>query len=159
MCPLDFLYPGGGVYPRSRILNAMPMFDISKWMASCQKVFWFLMTISTACSTEVGISMPYLCFAFLTRELTAATILSRFRRVKVTHQAKSGSSSMLQALIYSSTSIGFDSLISLRYVQVTVPYFYFTWNFHPAVVFRMDRLPHLVKIHWSFFYTDQLSLE
>ena len=37
MCQLDFLYPRGGVSPRSSILNAMPMFDISKFIAYCQK--------------------------------------------------------------------------------------------------------------------------
>ena len=74
ICPLDFFYPGGGVSPCSRILNAMLMFDVSKLIASCQKVFWFLLLISSEFSTEVGIHMPYLCVDFLKRELTAAII-------------------------------------------------------------------------------------
>ena len=148
MCPLDFLYYGGGFSPVSKILNETPIFYISKLIAYFQKVFLFLLSISSACLIYMGISIPYLCSAFL-------VLLS----LNGTHQAKSGSSCMLRAVTYSETSIVLDSFKSLSDIQVVVPYFHFTRNFHPTVVFRIERLPRLEKIHLFFFSTALLSLE
>ena len=137
MCPLDFLYPGGVVSPVSKILNATPIFYISKFIASYQKVFLVLLSISSACLIDVGISIPYLCAAFLVWKLTLARILSHFLSVNGTHQAKSGSSYMLQAVTYSATSIGLDYFKSLSDIQVVVPSFHFTRNFYPTLLCRI----------------------
>ena len=159
MCPLDFLYPGGGVYPVSKILNSTPIFDISKLIASFQKVFLFLLSVSSACLIAVGISILYLCVAFLVRKLTLAIIPSRFLSVNGTHQIKAGSSCMLRVVTYSATSIGLDYFKYLSDIQVVVPSFHFTRNFHPTVFFHIERIPRLETIHLFFFSTALLSLE
>ena len=159
MCPLDFLYPGGGFSPVSKILNATPIFNISKLIESCQKVFLFLLSIYSACLIDVGISIPHLCVDFLVRKLTLEIIISQFLSVNGTHQAKAVSSCMLRAVIYSATSIGLDSFKSLSDIQVVVPSFHFTRNFHPTVVCRIERLPLLETIHLFFFSAALLSLE
>ena len=159
MCPLDFLYPGGGVSPVSKILNATPIFNISKFIESCQKVFLFLLSIYSACLIDMGISIPYLCVSFLVRKLTLEIILSQFMSVNGTHQKNSGSYCMIRAVTYSATSIGLDYFKSLSDIQVVVQSFHFTRNFHPTVIWCIERLPRLEKIHLFFFSTALLSLE
>ena len=82
----------------SNILNATPIFDISKFIGSFQKVFLFLLSISSACLIDVGISIPYLCVAFLVHKLTLEIILSRFLSVNGNCQTKAGSYCMLRAV-------------------------------------------------------------
>ena len=76
MCPLEFLYPGGGVSLGSTILNTVPILYIYKAIEYCQNLLTLFLSILFACSTELGISMPYLWEHLRTRELTAAMILS-----------------------------------------------------------------------------------
>ena len=137
ICPLDVVNPGGGLSPLSNILNATPMFDISNRMASYHKVCLFLLSISSACFTYVGISMPYVCVDFLSIELILAIIVSFFLKVQGTYHAKVGSSWMPLAVAYTAMSTGFDSLKSLSGDQVIVPSFHLTRNFQPTAVFLM----------------------
>ena len=67
------------------------MFEISLLRASCQNVLLFYLSIIFMSSTEVGISIQYLCEDLWTRELTEVINLSLLRRVKGTHQANAGS--------------------------------------------------------------------
>ena len=130
MCPLDFLYPGGEVSPVSKILNATLIFYISKLITSCQNVFLFILSISSACLIEVGIPITYLCVAFLVRKLTLEITLSHFLSVNGTHKKRVGSSCILRDVTYSETSIRLDYFKSLSDIQVVVPSFHFTRNFH-----------------------------
>ena len=109
MCPLDLVNPGGGFSPLSKILNATPTFDISNLMASCHKVFLFLLSISSACFTDVGISMPHLCVDFLTRELMLGMIVALFLGVQGTNNEKGGLFWMPLDVTYIATSTGFVS--------------------------------------------------
>ena len=126
------------------IVNAIPRFFISFKMASVQKVFPFFWSIHIACVIDVGISIPYLCEHFLTREDTADTMTSLFRKVYGTHQAKSGSSWIPRAVTYSATSTGFDSFKYLSLTHCLVPFFHLIWSAHPTVVLRCVRLPCFV---------------
>ena len=83
--------------------------------------------------------------------------MSLLQRVKYTHQAKTGSSWIPSDIKYSSISIGIDYFRYFRDIQLMVPSFHFTWNFHPAVVCRLEQLPRLETIHLDFFSTARLS--
>ena len=159
MCPLDLVNPGGGFYPGPNILNATPMFDISNLMASCQKVFLFLLSMILAYSTDMGISMPYFCVAFLTLVLVLAIIESLFLSVQGTHYANVGSSCMPLAVAYTAISTGLDTLKSLRGTHVIVQPFHLTRNFYPTVVCLLGRHPLLNVIHWFSLLTALPSLE
>ena len=92
MCLLAFLYPGGGGSLSSRILKSIPTFEIALFRAFMQNVFLFSLSILFTLSTEVGISIPYLCKDLQTQEFNAVITLSLLRRVKGSHQANNGSS-------------------------------------------------------------------
>ena len=80
MCP-DALYQPGGALPFGpRISKATHTLPISLASASCQRVFLFFRSISIACLTEEGTSIPYLWLVLRTREFTAEIITSLFRR-------------------------------------------------------------------------------
>ena len=76
--------------------------------------------------------MTYLCNTFLTRALTEAVILSRWRRVYATHQQNAGSQSMLHDTANSATSTGLDSLSVFKGIYSFFPILHCTKNFHPA---------------------------
>ena len=80
-CPDSLVYPAGAVFPSSRISNTTPMLYISISSASFQRLFPFFLSSSKACSTLVGISMPYLCVVFLILFLSAAKMTCLFFRV------------------------------------------------------------------------------
>ena len=133
-CPEALVQPGGAFSPSPSISKAMPTLDISFFVASAQKVLPFFLSKRRASSIVRGTSMPYLCVRFLTRELTADMITSRFLRVYGTHHAKAGSSSMFLAVTYSATSIGFDSLSTFNGIHCFVPSFHLIRNCQPTVV-------------------------
>ena len=75
-CPVTFFQPLGSCSVSSRTLNTTPMLYISLARASIHIVLSFHLSSSLACSTPVGISIPYLWVTFLTLMLTAVMIVS-----------------------------------------------------------------------------------
>ena len=92
--PMTLCQPLGAGWPSARISNATPTLYISFTNAFIQKSFPFFQSSSLACSTLVGISIPYLCFVCCIWVFKAATMAFLLLRVCPTHQIKAGSSSM-----------------------------------------------------------------
>jgi hypothetical protein len=103
-------------------------------------------SICNACWTERGEWIPNLWVIFQYRLLTLDMIRFRCLKTSLTHQAKAGSSTILLATAYSSTSTGFQAFNSLNGTHIVVPSFHSTHNFYPLVVFWRTSLP-LYDLH------------
>ena len=91
-CLLDWVYPGHRPWSSSKILKVTKTLYISLTLTSCQNLFLLSLSISWACSTNLGISTPYFQVFLATQEFTDAIILSCFFGVKCAHQEKADSS-------------------------------------------------------------------
>ena len=126
------------------------MLYISISSASFQTLFPFFLSSSKACSTLVGISIPYLCVVFLILFLSAARMTCLFYRVWGTHHSNAGSLSIPLALAYSATSTRCDSFISASLIQDSDLSFHLMSSSQPFVVFLMWCLPFLVWTYLSW---------
>ena len=112
-------------------------------------VLLFCLSSSLACSSPVGILIPYLWVTFLTVVLTAEMIASLFLRVYGTHQQNAGSSLIPLALANSAVSTGCNSFITESWVHDSLLFFHQTRRSHPAMVFINLCLLVLVVMYLS----------
>ena len=157
-CTSKYFRCWGGFYPNSNISNAVNKFFISFFIPSLQYDFPFRLSSWYTCLTERGSSTPCLCVFFRSLAFTEAITQSRFLRVKSNHQAKYGSSSIQFNFKSSATSMGLDSLISFKGIQVWLPSFQLTRNDHPFVVICLERLTCLSTTYASLWSRSEPSL-
>ena len=134
--PVTRCHPCSTFCPCSSISNATPTLNISLASAFIQRSLPSFMLSSFACSTLVGILIPYLCLAWRTLVLSANMMASLFRNVCGTHQANAGSSSIPLDAANSAVSIGYDSFISASLIHDSDWSFHLTRNHQPCVVLR-----------------------
>ena len=114
--------------------NVGHTFFISFSMASHHNVSPFYLSISMASLTVCGMHSPYLCVFCQYFLAVLDMILSIFLSTFFFHNANYGSSAIWLSTAYSSSCTGKDSLTSLTWFQVELPYFYFMKTSHPLVV-------------------------
>ena len=128
-------YPGGrySLLP-SYDLNAGRTFFISYIMAFHHNVSPFYLSISMFSLTVCGMRSPYLC-VFCQKFLSVLDmILSIFLITFFIHHANSGSFMIWLSTAYSTSCTRKDSLTSLTWFQVELPYFHCMQTYHHLVV-------------------------
>jgi hypothetical protein len=121
-----------------RISKATHTLFISLARASCQRVFPLFWSMSIACLTEVGTSMPYLWLVLQTLEFTAKIMISLFFKTWWTHHAKVGSSPMLQVITYLVTCTGLDYFEIFNSIHWCMLLAHWTRNFQPWIIWRIQ---------------------
>ena len=128
-------YPGG----RSSLLlshasNEVCTSFISCFMASHHNVSPFYLSISMASLTVCGMRSPYLCLFCQYLLAVLDMILSFFLSTLFIHHANAGSSAICLSTAYSSSRTRKDSLTSLTWFQVELPYLHCMQTSHPLVI-------------------------
>ena len=96
--PDNLLHPGGGFSVSASNSKSMPTFGISLSIVSHQKLLPLFVSIYISSSAVVGNSIPCLWVVFMIQCFSVDKMTYLFRRVYVTHHAKSGSSETSLAL-------------------------------------------------------------
>ena len=141
----------------SQASNAGRTLRISLQIASHHNVFPFSASRALASAPIFGILIPNLCVFTQYFDLTFA--IMRFLYPQGTHQAKAGSSAILDATVYSATWTGYASFISLRATQVVLPSFCLMRSSHPWVVSFLHLMPLDVVTNASAMVDDLLLLD
>ena len=141
---LIYWYPGG----RSSLLpshasNAGRTFFISCSMESHHNVSPFYLSISMDSLTECGMRSPYLCVFSQYLLAVLDMILYLFLSNLFIHHTNYGSSAIWLSTAYSDSCTGKESLTSLTWFRVELPYFHWMQTSHPLVVslvlfFKLD---------------------
>ena len=142
--PVTRCQPCSAFRPCSSISNATLTLNISLANAFIQKSLPSFQSSSFACSTLVGILIPYLCLVCHILVLSADKMASLFCSVCWTHQANAGLSPTPLDTANSAISIGYDSFMSANHIHDSDWSFHLTRNHRPCVVLCNLRRPRLL---------------
>ena len=110
-------------------------------MASHHNVSPFSFSTSMASLTVYGMRSPYLCVFCQYFLVVLDMILSLFLSTFFIHHANASQSTIWLSTAYSDSSTGKDSLTSLTWFQLELPYFHYMLTSHPLVVYLLLLFP------------------
>ena len=122
---------------------------ISLQIASHQLVLWFAWSICLESSTYLGISTPNLWVLIQYLDFIFAMIWFFFLITKWIYQSKTGRLLMTFWIEYSANWTGYNYFMSLRGLQVVIPYFHWSNIPHLFVVWRLQQPPFFEVIYAS----------